>query len=164
MSAYRRVLPRLGSLLGTVLLVAVALTIVSFTAIGTLLAAWLIVRWSFLGQVVVLDKTSGVAGLHRSARLVRRSWWRVASMTLFVTVIALLLGPLVGTLLLFITSASFDFVNIVSSVIYAIVLPYAAIVTTYLYFDLRVADRVRAATEESGDILPEDVPALLPEL
>jgi hypothetical protein len=164
MSAYRRVLPRLGSLLGTVLLVAVALTIVSFTAIGTLLAAWLIVRWSFLGQVVVLDKTSGVAGLHRSARLVRRSWWRVASMTLFVTVIALLLGPLVGTLLLFITSASFDFVNIVSSVIYAIVLPYAAIVTTYLYFDLRVADRVRAATEESGDILPEDVPALCPEL
>jgi hypothetical protein len=57
-------------------------------------------------------------------------------MILFITLIALLLGPLVGVLLLFITSASFNFINIVSGVIYAMVLPYAAIATTYLYFDL----------------------------
>jgi hypothetical protein len=163
LSAYRRVLPKLGSLLGTVLIVAVALTIVSFTAIGALLAAWLIVRWSFLAQVIVLEESSGVAGLKRSAHLVRGNWWRVASMILFITVIALLLGPLFGTVLLFITSASFNFVNIVSSVVYVIVLPYAAIATTYLYFDLRVADRQRAATEGSGDVLPEEASALLPQ-
>jgi hypothetical protein len=158
-NAYRKTLPKLGSLLGTVLIVGVAGTIVSFTAIGTLLAAWLVVRWSLLAQVLVLEDTSGVTGLHRSAQLVRGSWWRVASMILFVTVIALLLGPLFGTVLLFITSASFDFVNLVSSVIYAIVLPYAAIATTYLYFDLRVAQRQEAATQERGDVLPEETPS-----
>jgi hypothetical protein len=51
--------------------------------------------------------------------------------------LAFLLGPLVGTLLLCVTS--FNFINIVSSVVYAVVLPYAAIASTYLYFDLRVA-------------------------
>jgi hypothetical protein len=161
LNAYRKVLPRLGSLLGTVLLVAIALTIVSFTAIGVLLAVLLIVRWSFLAQVLVLEETSGVAGLHRSARLVHGNWWRVASMLLFVTIIALLLGPLFGTVLLFITSASFDFVNVASSVVYAIVLPYVAIATTYLYFDLRVADYQSAATERLGDVLPEEASVVL---
>jgi hypothetical protein len=159
-SAYRKVMPRLGSILGTVLVVGVALALISFTALGAVLAVWLIVRWSFLAQVVVLEGTSGLAGLRRSAQLVRENWWRTAALILFVTVIALLLGPLLGTVLLFVSSASFDFVNLISSVVYAIVLPYAGIATTYLYFDLRVADGERAATEASGDILPEDAPAV----
>jgi len=159
LGAYRKVLPKLGSLLATVLVVAVALTIVSFTAIGALLAVWLIVRWSLLAQVVVLEDISGVQGLRRSARLVRGNWWRTASLLLFVTVVALLLGPLLGTVLLFITSASFDFVNLVSSVVYAIVLPYAAIAGTYLYFDLRIAESQNADARVTGDVLPEDLPA-----
>jgi hypothetical protein len=158
--AYRKVLPKLPSLLGTVLVVAIALTIVSFTAIGVLLVAWLAVRWSFLAQVVVLEETSGVAGLHRSAQLVRESWWRVASMILFVTILALLLGPLLGTVLLFITNASFNFINLVSSLVYAFVLPYAAIATTYLYYDLRVADQQRVASAGAGDVLPEEATAV----
>jgi hypothetical protein len=158
-NAYRQTLPKLGSLLGTVLIVALALTIVSFTAIGVLLAAFLIVRWSFLAQVLVLEDTSGATGLHHSAQLVRGSWWRVASMILFITVVALLLGPLFGTVLLFISSASFNFINLVSGLIYALVLPYAAIATTYLYFDLRVAKQQEAETAEQGDVLPEEAPA-----
>jgi hypothetical protein len=72
---------------------------------------------------------------------------------------ALLLGPLFGTVLLFVTSASFDLINLVSSGIYAIVLPYAAIATTYLYFDLRVAQHQEAATQDRGDVLPEETPS-----
>ncbi len=52
------------------------------------------------------------------------------------TGIALLLGPLVGALLLFATDASFDVVNVASDVVYVVALPFAAIATTYLYFDL----------------------------
>jgi hypothetical protein len=47
-----------------------------------------------------------------------------------------LLGPLVGALLLFLTSASFDVVNLVSDFVYVFSLPFAALATTYLYFDL----------------------------
>jgi Vacuolar protein sorting-associated protein 62 len=157
-SAYRKAVPKLGSLLGTVLLVAVALTLVSFTAIGVLLAVWLIVRWAFMAQVLVLEDTSRATALHGSAQLVRGNWWRVASLILFITVIALLLGPLFGTVLLLISSASFDFINLVSSVIYAIVIPYAAIATTYLYFDRRIAKQHQTAAEEHGDVLPEETP------
>ena len=41
----------------------------------------------------------------------------------------LLLGPLLGVALLFVTSASFDVVNLVSSLVYVITIPFAAIAT-----------------------------------
>ena len=156
LGAYRLALPSMRTILGAVLFAAVAIALLSLTSIGIVLAAWLIIRWSFLAQVVVLEGASWHAALGRSARLVHGNWWRAASLQLFVTVIALLLGPLCGTLLLFVTHASFDFVNLVSSVVYAVVLPYAAIATTYLYFDLRV-EKEREATE-TGDVLPAEIP------
>src|SRR5581483_6250727 len=147
LGAYRRALPWLVSLLTAVVLVVVVVTVVSFTAIGAILVAWLIGRWSLLAQVHVLENTSGFAALRRSARLVRGNWWRVASLVLFVTLVAILLGPLCGTLLLFATHASFDFINLVAGLIDAIVVPYAAIATTYLYFDLLVAKHGETADE-----------------
>jgi hypothetical protein len=159
-AAYRRVLPRLAPLLGVVLLAAVVIALVSLTSVGALLSIWLLVRWAFLAQVVILESTSGLAALRRSSRLVRGNWWRVGSLLLFVTVIALLLGPLVGTLLLFVTSASFNFINLVSGVVYEFVLPYAAIAMTYMYFNLRVAKSREETTAEAGDVLPvETAPA-----
>ena len=91
------------------------------------------------------------------------NWWRVGSLMLFVTVIALLLGPLCGTLLLFVTHASFDFINLVSSVVYAVVLPYAAIATTYLYFDLRVAKQHEENPEAAETLPVEAPPAIAPQ-
>jgi hypothetical protein len=157
-AAYKRVLPKLGSILGVVLIAAVIIGLVALTSIGLLLGIWLIVRWAFLAQVVLLEDVSGLAALRRSTHLVRGNWWRAASMLLFVTVIALLLGPLIGTLLLFVTNASFNFINLVSSVVYAVVLPYAAIASTYLYFDLRVAKQHEAESAQEGDVLPAEAP------
>jgi hypothetical protein len=157
-AAYRKALPRLSPLLGVALIAALSIALVSLTSIGVLLAIWLLVRWAFLAQAVVLDKTSGLAGLHRSAQLVRGNWWRVAALLLFVTVIALLLGPLVGVLLLFATSASFNFINLVSGAVFVFVLPYAAIASTYMYFDLRVAKHREEEANEAGDVLPVEVP------
>jgi len=138
LGAYRKALPTLPSLLTAMLIIVVALVLVSLTAFGTLLTFYLAVRWSMLAQVHALENTSGLAALRRSANLVRGNWWRAASLILFVTVIALVLGPLCGTLLLFVTNTSFDFINFAASVIDALVVPYAAIATTYLYFDLRI--------------------------
>ena len=156
LGAYRKALPRLGRLLGAVLLITVVLALLGATAIGVLLAVWLLVRWAFLPQAIAVEGASTLEAFRRSARLVRGNWWRTGSLLLFVTVIALLLGPLCGTLLLFVSHASFDFINLISSVIYAVVLPYTAIATTYLYFDLRVARQGEAA--EAGDVLPAEVP------
>jgi Membrane domain of glycerophosphoryl diester phosphodiesterase len=153
-TAYKKVLPKLGPLLGVVLIAAVVVAVVGLTSIGVLLAIWLLVRWAFLAQVVVLEESSGLSALRRSARLVRGHWWRVASLLLFVTVIALLLGPLVGVLLLFVSSASFNFINLVSSAVYVFLLPFTAIASTYMYFDLRVAKQEEEETAKDADLLP----------
>jgi hypothetical protein len=58
--------------------------------------------------------------------------------------------------------ASFNFINLISSVIYAVVLPFAAIATTYLYFDLLVAKQQEGETAEAGDVLPAEVPPAVP--
>jgi hypothetical protein len=156
------VLPRLLPLLGVVLIAAVVIAVLSLIPIGALLATWLLVRWAFLAQVVVLEDLSAVSALRGSARLLRGSWWRVASLLVFVTIIALLLGPLVGTLLLFVTSASFNFINLIASVVYVFVLPFAAIASTYMYFDLRVAKRYEEEAAETADVLPVEPPSSAP--
>jgi hypothetical protein len=159
-AAYREVLPKVGPLLGVALIAAVFIALVSFTSIGVFLGIWLVVRWAFLAQAVVLDDTSGFSGLRRSAQLVRGNWWRAASLLVFVTLIALLLGPLIGVLLLFVTSASFNFINLISSVVFVFVLPFAAVASTYMYFDLRVAKRRDEETAEAaGDVLPAEAPS-----
>ena len=157
--AYRKAMPTLGSLLSAVLLVGIALALVSLTTVGVFLAAYLIVRWSLLAQVHALENTSGYRALRRSAQLVRGEWWRVASLIVFVTLVALLIGPLCGTLLLFATNASFDFINLVGSVIDAVLVPFAAIATTYLYFDLRVEKESEPADRE---VLPAETAAAAP--
>jgi hypothetical protein len=109
---------------------------------------------------VALEDSRGLATLRRTSWLVRGNWWRVASLMLFVTVIALLVGPLVGTLLLFVSSASFNFINLISSLVYVVVLPFAAIASTYMYFDLCVAKRLEEQTAEAGeDLLPAETPS-----
>jgi hypothetical protein len=153
LGAYRLALPKLASLLSAVLLIAAAFVLVSFTAFGTILVAWLAARWSLLAQVHALEDASGVAALRRSQQLVRGNWWRVASLLLCLTFLALVVGPLCGTLLLFVTPASFDFINLVAGAVNAIVLPYAAVATTYLYFDLRVE---KASEPADTDVLPAD--------
>jgi hypothetical protein len=133
---YRATLRRLAPLLGGLLLLVLVNAVLDLTLIGLPIAIWLTIRWSLLAQAVALDGESATGSLHRSARLVRGQWWRAASLTVFVTGVALLLGPFVGALLLFATNASFDAVNLASDLVYVFALPFAAIATTYLYFDL----------------------------
>jgi hypothetical protein len=136
--AYKTVLSRWRPLLGAFVLAALVISLLTLTTFGSVIAIWLLVRWSLTAQVVALEGKGAIAALHGSGRLVRRNWWRTASLVLFVTVIGLALGPLLGAILLFITSASFNFVNLVSGLVYVITLPFVAIATTYLYFDLSV--------------------------
>ncbi|MFN8109281.1 MAG: hypothetical protein U0Y82_05460 [Thermoleophilia bacterium] len=137
LSAYRAARGALPAVLRSVVAIAVVVAVLGLTGIGGILAVWLLVRWSLVAQVVAFERLPARAALGRSARLVRGGWWRTASLVTFVGGVALLLGPLTGTALLFVSSASFDLVNLVSSVVYAFVLPFVAIATTYLYFDRR---------------------------
>jgi hypothetical protein len=153
LTAYRAVLPRLATLVGAlVILVAVAL-VLSVTLVLVPVAAFLLVRWSLLAIVEGLEGGSAIGVLRRSAYLARGHWWRTASI-LLVAVGALLLGPAVGVLVLLFTGAAFDLVNLIAALVYVAALPFAAVVTTYLYLDLRERQEAAAAEEPgSGEAL-----------
>jgi hypothetical protein len=155
--AYRRALSKLPSVLAGLVIAAVVVALLDLTAIGLLLGVWITIRWSLLAQVVACEDRKTRDALHRSAQLVRGHWWRTFSLTVFVAGFALLLGPLAGSLLLFATDASFDFINLVSSFVYVILLPFVTISTTYLYFDLKIAKDREEKAAAHGSILPAEV-------
>jgi hypothetical protein len=90
-----------------------------------------------------LDSRRRVSVLHaytlagRHARATRRHWWRTFAITALVDVIAILSGPLLGVLILLLTAQSLIFIDIIGSVVYTLVVPYAAIALTLYYFDLQ---------------------------
>jgi Vacuolar protein sorting-associated protein 62 len=156
-AAYRLVLSRIRPLVESLLAAAVVVAILSVTVVGLPVAIFLAVRWSLLAQVVVLENHERRGTLHRSGKIVGRYWPRAASLILLVAGTGLLLGPVVGTLLLLLTSASFDFVNLLSALIYVFTLPYVAVVTTYLYFDLVVREQVAPGREAASAVLPAEI-------
>ena len=154
--AYKLALPRIRVLLGSLVRAAVVIAVLDLFVAGVVIGIWLLFRWVLLPQVVVLDGRRAHP-LRRSAELVRGHWWLVASITTVVTGGALALGPLVGTLLLVVTSASFDVVNLVSALIYAVTLPLAAITQTYLYFHLEVEEKLAPAEVAPAAVLPAEL-------
>jgi hypothetical protein len=155
-AAYGTALRQVRPLLRSLLIVTLIVTVLTLTVIGIVVAAWLVVRWSLFAQVAIVEKNPMSRPLRRSAQLTRRHWWRTASLTLLVTGGALLIGPLVGVLMLFATGASFNVVNLVAAVIAVAVMPFTAIATCYLYFDLAVRERL--AEQEAGParVLPAE--------
>ena len=57
-------------------------------------------------------------------------------------------------LTLLFTGAAFDLVNLIAALVYVAALPFAAIVTTYLYFDLVARHQEAPAEEPEADEIP----------
>ena len=157
LGAFRMAGQRIGPLVAALLKAAIIVALLSLTVVGLPFGIWLLVRWSLLAQVVALEEHPSRGALRRSAALVRGHWPRTASVALFVAGVGLLLGPLLGTILLLLTSASFAFVNVLAGLIYVFTLPFVTVATTYLYFDLSV--RQALAHEQPGRlaILPAEI-------
>jgi MFS family permease len=85
--------------------------------------------------------------LRRSGRLVRRRWLKVASLIVAGGALVVVLGPLLGVLLIFVTDAPFWLVNVIAGIVYAVAMPLVALVTAYVYFDARTRGELEAASE-----------------
>jgi len=152
--AYRLVLRRLPRILGVVAIAVACVVLLGATLVLLPVAVWLAGRWALLAQVVELEDATVPGALRRSAALVRGRWWKVAWLVVAGAGIVLALGPLVGFAMLFGTNASFALVNIVAGVVYALALPFVALVTTYVYHDAVVV-----GPREEIDELPAEVAA-----
>jgi hypothetical protein len=155
LGAYRLALEQTRPLLRASVVAVVALVVLGATGILLPVALWLAVRWALFAPAAELEAQPGLGALHRSAELVRGRWLRVASLVGVGAVVALVSGPLVGALLIFATSAPLPVLNLVAGVVYAIALPFVALVTCYVYFDARV--RHELEREERPDELPAEI-------
>lgn len=98
-----------------------------FVVAGFCLTVYLMVRWSFILQVALLERRGPFASLSRSSQLVRRNWWRVMHMTIVVGVITVAISVILGT----IPTIGPAIGNILAT-------PVFTVGITLLYYDLRV--------------------------
>ncbi len=143
--AYRIALRRLRPLLRSIALFVLVWVALSATAFLIPVAIWLAVRWCLLAPAVELEDRNGLAALRRSASLVRGRWIRTGSLVGISAGIALAAGPLLGVVLIFVSSMPFALLNIVAGVVYALALPFVALVTAYVYFDARTRGELEPA-------------------
>ncbi len=152
--AFKGVLPRLWSLGWAWLRVIVVAGLLTLTIVGIPLAVVYLVRKVVLTQACVLEDLHATPALRRSSELVGGHGPRVLAVSALVNVTAFLLGPVVGVAVLFLTSSSLAVINLISSLVYAVVVPYAGIAITLLFYDLRR----RYAGEEPAVLPAQSVP------
>ena len=152
--AYRLAFDRARPLFGAIVIsvVAVSLLVSSVAARPDCASGW-----PFAGRLPSSRSSSRVAraieALRRSRRLVRGHWLKVASLAVFGAALALVLGPLVGALLILLTSAPLATLNLVAGVVNAVTMPFVALTTAYVYFDARARVELEPADE------PDELPA-----
>jgi hypothetical protein len=153
--AYRLTLAKGRELFGSVSTAVISALILIGTGFLIPVAAWLAVRWSFLAQTIVLEDAPAFASLRQSGRLVRHRWLRVALLVGIGALLALVTGPFIGALLILVTDAPLALMNVLAGIVYALAMPFVALVTTYLYFDARVREEL--PKERDPDELPAEI-------
>jgi len=134
--AYGRAWRRRADLFEGWLWVDIGILLRAVTIIGLPFAIRDAVRWIFFGQAIMIDNARTWRGARAvSAAAVHGTWWRTAGKALLFSVIGIIPGPVIGMILLLTLGPSIAFVNVLSSLIYAIVIPYKYIGLTMLYLD-----------------------------
>lgn len=103
------------------------------------------IRFAFISEVIVLERTGVWASLSRSWNLVRGSWWRVFGIILLVTIFVLVLTGIVSSALaavLFLGHSGGTTYTLLSQAVNGLVSifvqPIQLGVSVLLYYDLRI--------------------------
>jgi hypothetical protein len=153
--AYRLAFQRMRPLLGAIALFVTMWVVLTTTVFLIPVAIWLAVRWALVAPIVELEDHRPFPSLRRSGALVRGRWIRVASLVGISAALALVAGPLIGAILIFLTSVPLAFLNIVAGIVYALAMPFVALVTAYVYFDARA--RAELEHVERPSVLPAEI-------
>jgi hypothetical protein len=145
LAAYRNSAPRLGSLAWAWTRIVVVAGLLTITVVGIPFAILYLVRKAVVTQACVIEELHATASLRRSTKLVRGQGLRVLAIAACVNVTAYLLGPIVGVLFLFLTPSSLSLINVISSLVYVVVMPYVGIALALLFYDLRRRESEEAA-------------------
>jgi hypothetical protein len=153
--AYKLAFQSARPLVGVIAIAVAAVSLLLSSVIFVPIAVWLAVRWALAVFAVELEGRSAIDALRRSRSLVHRQWLKVASYSVFGAALALLLGPFVGFLLVLLTSAPLSTLNLVAAVVNAVTVPFVALTTAYVYFDVRT--RLELEPADEVDALPAEI-------
>jgi hypothetical protein len=147
-AAVRAVGRRWRPLASAYLPAAIVIVLLSWTGIGVPVAAWLTVRFQYLGQIVIREGLGGAAARRRAGQLVRGRWWHTAVIVVLVWAGIHALGILLGLLLLVsFTSMPLWSLTVIVLVVEIALTPLGAIALTLLYGDA-------AAQRDQDDLQP----------
>jgi hypothetical protein len=133
--AYDGAFERYGAILMAVLRAAVIVFLLSITILGIPWAIQRVVRWLFVTQAIILDKTTASDALSKSAGAVAGRWWRTLGIALVIFLIARVPASIIAGLF----SVTPPVIGgTISSLVEALLLPLGTIAMTLLYFDLQV--------------------------
>lgn len=121
-------------LLAAPLLAALTVLALTVTLVGVPLAVWLLVRWSLVQQEIVFHDASVGGAFRGSARLVRGRWMHTFRPVLLFSLIGLI-GPVLHFALPF-TALAPVWVDLISAVVFALLIPCVALGYTLLFVDL----------------------------
>jgi hypothetical protein len=135
------------ALKGRGLLPMILLTLSMFTG---LFAVFLVPALALAPSVATAEGSRSWASVRRSARLGRHHRVRTFVLTAFAFSVSLLAAPLIGIVVLLVTSQSFWIMNVIAGAVNAITLPWLAVVLYLMYTDL---DAREAGATDSAEPL-----------
>lgn len=124
------------------LLATGGVVLLALTIVGLPWAVWKLVGWAFVQQEVLFTDKSIRESLRGSSELVRGRWWHALRPILFFAILSTVAGPILTFALIF-TPLDLIWIDILGSLVFALLIPYVTLGTTLLYFDLEA----RAETE-----------------
>lgn len=118
------------------------------TALGFVLllfpGIYLAIRFSFVTQVVVIERAGVREALRRSGGLVKGSWWRVFGILLLVSILTVILTGIIGAVAAAIfvlghnSALGTILVQVVTGLARILIQPISLGVAVLLYYDLRI--------------------------
>ncbi|HEX3737161.1 MAG TPA: hypothetical protein VHV53_06425 [Solirubrobacterales bacterium] len=137
--ALRGVRERFWRVVGAQLLATLGVLVLALTVIGLPWALWKLVGWSFVQQEVLFTDKSFRESFRASSELVRGRWLRTARVVVIFYVIGVATGPILTFALIF-TALPLIWINLIGSLVFALLIPFTALGVTFLYFDLGVRE------------------------
>jgi hypothetical protein len=133
--SYRELYPILGRVILGQLVAIVLAGLMIFTVIGIPFGIYFYFAWQLVQQEIIFSDASIREALRASHRCVRGHWLRAVAVIGILSLLAVIAGPLLGFILIFLNWSPV-LVNLVGSIVFALLIPYVAIGRTLLYFDL----------------------------
>jgi hypothetical protein len=143
-TAMRGVRERFWRVVGAQLLATLGVLLLALTVIGLPFAIWKLVGWSFVQQEVIFTDKGFRESFRASSELVRGRWFRTARVVLVFYVIGIAVGPIFSFALIF-TALPLIWINLIGSLVFALLIPFVAMGETFLYFDLGVREETEPA-------------------